>query len=376
MPLERIPEDYRPPEVEFEVFKPGEYKICGLRFFTLDDEGAPIFIAQNGERLVARFRTIRPDGSDGPPGSIDRGMESLLAKAFGLDPLELPPFEQASQRLILLERLANERAKEISVLVAEGGWISRIPGMELPKGFFRFQCRGIVSRNALGEPSWIEGQFGRLVVVEMEVVSDSLGKPSPYDHVRVREFLPYPLQVIDGQLIWETREGGSWTSASTTFNNFLYSICGEDIFSTEFSDLDNIMPEVHEQIQKEKRICLGIVELNRRNRVCIRLGSLSSVEEMETPASEVEEPAQPLLRALKDLFPGQAFRSDGSLTQELRDWWNALKGTDPTDGLTIEGIRSFTAKHSIPNRFQDMTADQVGLILRWMGETETRSDSF
>lgn len=376
MPIPRIPGDYEPPE--FEAFAPGKYSVCGVKFFTTDEEGTPIFVAQSGARLVARYRTIRKDDEDGPPGSVDRGQLPLLVKAFGIDPKELPPYNLPNQRLIMAERLINSAAKEVVVEVGDGGWISRMPGMELPApSYFRVKYKRCSTFNELGEPSWIQGKFGRFASVVMEVVGDAMGKSTPFDHVRQFEPLGYALSVNeDGVLEWETTESGAWSAGANRFSKFLAAVCGDGILDESFEDLNNIMPEVHDYAVKMDRACLGTVERSQRGRkrVSLKLESLVPITE-DTVVPEEGEPEEEALEdvavkklydALNELFEGQTFGANGKLTSEARAWWKAYVGTDPADSEEVAGIGDFCKKYGIPRSFEKMTAEHVDLILGWM----------
>ena len=380
MPIRPIDPDYEPEESQFEQYTDGKYPVKGLSLFTQDESGSPIFVAQSGSRLVARYRTVLEDGGDGPPGSVDRGEVPLLVKAFGGDVSQLPPYNQPNRRLEVAQTLINESNKVITVTVSNG-WISDVPGMRIVPGYYQFRYVCIGTTNAMGEPSWRSGQYGPFVIVEMEIVGDAQGGPSPYDHVRVRSFLNYPLEVVDGGLQWQVTQSGAYTAASWRFSEFARKVAGNEFFGiddSDFENIENVMPELHDLAAANDVAYIGAVEKDKKGRSVLRLGLLQpvgdmpeivSVEEVEEEEELESEAVQELYKMIEKLCPEKAFDADGKLTPDAVSWWKEFSNIDPSDGEEVVGIGALCQKHDIPRKFLDMDMSHVGIIIRWMEYT-------
>jgi len=374
MPIRLIDPDYEPEETQFESYVDGKYPVSGLTFFTKDDSGNSIFVAQSGNRMVARYRTVLEDGGDGPPGSVDRGEVPLLVRAFGGDVSELPPYNQPNRRLSVAETLINDSEKVIIVNVSNG-WINSVPGMQVKPDYYRFKYGRIMTNNQLGEPSWITGQYGPFAIVAMDIVGDAQGNPSSFDQVRVRSFLNYPLSVVDGELTWDVTKSGSYTASSWRFSEFARKLCGHEFFSVSFEDESNVMPELHDLAVANGSVYMGIIEKDKKGRSVLNLGSLQPVggsfdlmgTEVEEEEVEMESDAvQELYKVIEKLCPTKAFAQNGKLTSEAVEWWKTLPGDDPSDGELIVGISALCKKHDIPHKFADMDATHVSIIIQWM----------
>lgn len=381
MPIPNPEEEWTPRE----QFEPGSYKVRFDSFTTVNEDQDPIFTPQSGQKLVVRYRTILSSGDEGPPGSVEKGQIPIFVKALGGDVSALPPYNQPNKRLIIAERLVKEANETVKVTVGDTGWITRIPGMEIPPGYYELVCRGIVSKGILGEPSWKDGQYGKYFVPCVEILSDSGGRPTPWDHVKVYESVPYALEEEDGELVWETRDDGRMTSNSFRHRDFFRAVC-PSVFKLDlevFEDLNNILPEANRIIKDLSIRCTGHADRSVRSptrRVILRLAELQAVSSeslvvseegaVELSTTEKTTPADPLYDVLNAQFDGKAFfAGDGNeLTDEAKAWWRAFKGVDPTDGEEVVGIVAFAKKHRIPGKFAEMSDEQVKLILGWMGK--------
>lgn len=364
MPLQNRPDPNYEVE-EFTTFADGKYKLSGIQWFTLDEEGAPIFVVQkNSTNLVARFRGIVSGADDGPPGSVSVGEVALLVKAFGGDPDKLPPRDDPAAFLIAARDAINNSEKTLEVVVS-GGWINRIPGMSLPVNkYFQFEVSRFTTADDVGEVAPKEGSWGRYFGVEFKVVGDMQGHPTKFDGATIWESIGYGLRVgKEGQPEFITKDDGGWVSAAVQTSRFLEAFC-PTIFESEFRDTNNILPEVSEEIRRSaEKAVTQVVKKARSNRVGLNVGGFALVGDKppmpeELPTRDVEDEAAelPMMEQIYKLIDkgagGEGF-SGGKLNAAGKKWCK-------------ENLSEFLVKKGFGKKFDAWTEGMQTEILTYL----------
>ena len=324
----------------FETFEEGAYEANRIEFFTTDDNGEPIYVTQEtkyGIRMVARYRTFYNE-DEGPPGSIGPEDVALFAKAFGVDPKQLPA--DNLQALSALERLIAKADKTVTINVGDSGWIRYVQGMDLPEGAYLFKFVTINTRNENGDAAWREGDYGVFATVVLEVVNNADGSDSPYKGSGVTLWLKKesfsvlraltPV-IVDGMLGPEESELMRLDEMAGEANNWIYGEVGTP-----------------PQGKKPKLLTYTLRSVAKGSRGPSTAAAVKEILE----ASYIEH----LYTAIADGADG-AFNTDGSLSDAGKKWCG-------------DNLRALCKEHEIPNSFDKMSEEHVLLLLKGLGRND------
>lgn len=324
----------------FETFEAGAYEANRVEFFTVDDNGDPVYVTQEtkyGIRMVARYRTFYND-DEGPPGSIGPEDVALFAKAFGVDPKQLP--SDNLQALAALERLIASADKTVTINVGDSGWVRYVQGMDLPDGEYLFKYVAINTRNEEGEPTWREGEYGVFATVALEVVKNADGTDSPYkgsgitlwmrkeSFAVLRALVP---TIVEAMLGPEEGEVAQLAQLASQSSHWIYGEYG-------------LPPNA-----KRSKLLLYTLRSVEKGEAAISPSSVDVEEELEAPFIEYLYTA--IADGVAEHFQGSAFTSSGDLSEVGRGWCG-------------EHLRALCKEHKIPNSFDKMTKTQVMLLLQ------------
>ena len=325
----------------FEQFEAGSYEANRVVFFTTDDNGEPIYVTQEtkyGIRMVARYRTFFND-DEGPPGSIGPEDVALFAKAFGVDPKQLPA--DNLQALSALERLIAKADKTVTINVGDSGWVRYVQGMNLPEGKYLFKYVTINTRDENGEPVWREGEYGTFTVIALEVIRNADGSDSPYKG--------------SGVTLWARKEAFAIIRA-------LAPVVADGMLGSEESELarlDQMALESNTDIYGE----VGIPPNGKRPKLLSY--TLRAVAKGQVATAPTEVNVEETLEAsyLEHLYTAIADGADGAFTSggDLSDAGKKWCG---------ENLRELCKEHSIPNSFDKMTEEHVLLLLKGLGRND------
>jgi len=333
---------------KFEEFESGTYEVNSLEFFTKDDRGDPIFVAQEtkyGVRMVARYRTLDAQGNEGPPGSVDTDGVALLVHAFGGDAGLLPKGEGSDLRaLSMAERLIKDADKTVKVYVGDSGWIRRVQGTNLPVGEYLFKSERINTVDEDGRPVWREGDYGAFATAAMTVVSNADGSPSPFDG--------------SGATLWLNKKSFAVMRA-----------LAPDATEAILGPVEDELFHVQEMFQAtDKWLVYGEVAIPPKGeQPKILPQTLAPVAKDSVSAKKAttdeKEPShmQHLYQAIADgVEDGKAFTPNGSLSDAGKKWCG-------------KNLRPLCTKHDIPNKFTVMTEDHVVTLLKDLGRDDLAS---
>jgi len=326
----------------YETFEAGAYEANRIEWFTVDDNGEPIYVTQEtkyGIRMVARYRTFYNE-DEGPPGSIGPEDVALFAKAFGVDPKQLPA--DNLQALSALERLIAKADKTVTINVGDSGWVRYVQGMDLPEGKYLLKYVTINTRDEDGEPAWRVGDYGTFATVALEVVKNADGSESPYKG--------------SGVTLWARKEAFAIIRALAPV--VVNGMLGPE--ETELARLDQMAIEADGWIYgevgtppqgKKPKLLAYTLRSVAKGSAAVAPTEVNVEETLEAPYIEH------LYTAINDGADGAAFTSDGSLSDAGKKWCG-------------EHLRALCKEHSIPNSFDKMTEEHVLQLLKGLGRND------
>jgi len=347
-------------ESEFTVFEDGDYEVEFDNWFPLDEQGVPNLVLQDRfgeEMLIIRFRTS-VDGGEGPPGTIDPYHELLsLVRAFGGDPSKLADEKDIGRRLLKAQKLMTGSTK----LTVANGWIQNntIQGMGVPEASYYLRFSRITSKMETGEPGFMEGKYGPLVIGKMKI---SRGE---YKDTEVTFFMGYPLVVEEGIPALPLKSDGALTANSQRFKNYLLGFYGPDYVDfphQDCKDIDNIMPLLTKIISERNLEALGFVREGR-----VDLNSFGPIPSGEQQVEEISffSDAQKALRKtiiaeVQKLKESAAFEHDDdwALTAEGKEWAG-------------EYLVAIIEEHGLPRIFEEWNAENIEKILVGLDYTKS-----
>lgn len=344
MTIKNAPDPDYEPSTDFSSFTDGSYEINGISWITNDDSGAPIFVASKGwAPLVARYRSVMADGSDGPPGSVSPGEVAMLVRVFGADPSKLPDRDADPTAFLIAARdMINSTGKVLKVTVKDG-WVNHIPGMGLPVDkYFTFELDALAPRED-DVPTQREGQYGPWFIVNLRVVGDLQQRPTVYDGYRCASFVNYGLIVNEqGELEYESRETKSgakdWTSAAVRLHKVIVAFAPTlETDEIAFASVNNILPELEQEALRLRRRAVGQVTKDSKGRIGVKIESLAAIDpdlppmpapepEKELPARDVEDEVveppsmEQVYAVIGNLCTEKAFDASGNLTTAGKNW--------------------------------------------------------
>jgi hypothetical protein len=247
--IQPIPDDYEPPQGgEFENLPDGKYQVKGIQWFSTTDEGFPCLVSQvNG--MVGRLRFIQIDGENGPPMGLPLHQMPLLIKAFKGDIKNLPPIPEETdansvgQYMQYIATCINEKETELEI-EQKDNWVNDVPGMAIETpGYYIFRPIEVVStlEEKGMEPGWFDTMYegkviGQAVTYLCEILSNQLGKPSPFSGCLFSIRIPYGFEVKEGELRWLSTEEGKWRKDAKRASRW-YQKTVPDFFE-DFNPLD------------------------------------------------------------------------------------------------------------------------------------------
>lgn len=199
------------PRPKYPVYEAGVYEgVTRVEFFSQDAHGNPIFKAKERRGVVERvayYRTWMGE-NQGPPGSVSPGDVSLLVRAFGGDPTQLPAQDDPAF-LATAERLIAE-ANDLVTLYAHKGptsdsaWVRTVYGAELPADqSFLFLFGGVTSRKD-GVPIWYGGDYGDYARLNLTVWATGDGTPTHFVNASCTLYVNRPAMTILRALLGTT----------------------------------------------------------------------------------------------------------------------------------------------------------------------------
>lgn len=320
--MKSIDPNYQPPEKTFASFEDGKYKVKGITWFTLDDKDRPILVAQKDGKLVGRFRFNLLDGQEGPPMSVTLPEMSLLAKAMGASRVPPVPDEgyaaMVTKFMIEIAQLVADKQTEVDVAK---GWVSYVPGMVVPEGYYHFHISDIHGdKDEKGQPKPREGDWGPYFYVVFTVDYGEGGKETPYKGLEFSELVSYGIEVVDGEADFKRAEDGSYTSEAARLSK-LMRLGAPHAFGGDFSPPNphNLLPFIRDKFLEAHQMLKGsraVSERKNKGKVVRKLGlSWATLEMSDLAQSEPKrliESMNPddkardiLVEALKTLAEGK-----------------------------------------------------------------------
>lgn len=389
MPITNRPDPEYVPE-EFETFSDGKYPTIGIRWFSVDDQKAPIFMSGKGRQpLVAMYRTLLEDDRDGPPGSVSPAEVVMLVKAYGGDPKNLPDREEDPTAFLMAARDTINSSDKVVTIAVKDGWVSNTPGLNLPPDkYFTFGYAGISTKTD-DIPAPREGQYGKWFGVNLRVVGDLQQRPTPYDGYEQFVFVSYGLVVEEGTPTYETRskEGSSqksWTSAAVQTSRLIAAFA-PTVEQVEFQDPHNILPELEVEAKRLQRRAVGQVVSNK-GRVRVSVTSLAPIDpdplpmpssrdvEDEVPEHEVGDVMGQIYALIEALCPGKTYDKNGKLIGKAFDKDGVL--TSNGKAWCKEVLKPYLKGKSYPSRFTSWTTTMQEDILGFLKSLTEEEDEF
>jgi len=332
-------EQAKPRSNEYPTFEPGVYRVSRIEFFTQDQNGAPIFVTQQGRDgnpfLTARYRTFTSDDKQGPPGSITPDGLPLFVHAFGADPAKLP--DDVLHALSVAAQLINTSDKEVDVVVTEysKGWISRVLGATLPEGDYRFSKDRISSLDNQGNPTWRKTKYGESMIITLKVVSNADNTPTA--------FVGSEMQL--------------WLGRPTVLRALM-----PDVYGSMLGTVEEEGERFKEYLANPKFHLVGTVGDTGRGNIGVIKSSLHAIPantEMGSAPVQEDEPEylQYMYTAIADGVVGNAFDNKGALTDAGKSWCRT-------------NLRPIAQEHDLPSNFNEMTLDHVKHYLAGIERTD------
>jgi len=320
------------PVSNYETYEAGTYEENRIEWFTKDDSGNPIFVADKWGNLVARYRTFH-DEDEGPPGSVRPGELTLLVKAFGGDPSKIKdPLED----LAVAEAEIANADKTVRVTVGDTGWIRFVQGMALPPGEYTFSYEGLRPTDDDGNPKWMDGQFGMFSIVRLVVDMPE----SSFNGAGIE--------------VWINREP----------LNVLRSLI-PSVYETLLGSVKDELKVLHQLATEDKAKIYGEIEPDDKGRdklVKLSLRAMSPDEAVDTGPAKAK-PIECLYQAIANAVDekiwedSEAFASPGKLSEVGKKW-------------AKEVMAPICKKHNIPKRFEDMSDKQITTLLQELGKID------
>lgn len=198
----------------FNTVEDGDYKSSSFEWFSKNDEGKPILVANPNGQLV-----VRGNFDNGAPMSFELHELPLLAKAFNVKPSDIPSIPnlneptKISAYLETIETLCNAQEKEVFYKV-NGGWVNEIKGMELSgEHDFIFHSFTPQFLDENGLPFYKESQWegDPYFYVNFMVVD------GPYKNVIFSEPLNYSCHANGDTFEWNKKKNGQFTNNAKRF---------------------------------------------------------------------------------------------------------------------------------------------------------------
>lgn len=359
MDTDFIPDDYVPPETNYDSFPDGKYHAKGIVWFSLDDNKKPILAFQKDGKLVGRLRFILTDGKEGPPMSVTLGEMALLAKVFKAKVSNPPPANHAGLVTQYMLELQDKLTGDIEIEV-KGGWVNSIPGMEIPSGFYYFHTVDISGDNTGGQLKPKQGNFGPYFFITFEIDAGEGGSETPFKGAQFTELVQFGLQSREGSLDWErvpTKDAslGAWSAGGTRMSK-LVRLTAPDIKIKELT-LDSFMSAWRRQALEVKKVLKGTrMKEEKGNRIRLILNSL--------------EEASGYRRVIEEMGV------EGKIRQELVNVLDKIAGAQSTVNGTYEltaAGKEIAKKYLTPLKkegqikhgsLEELTPEEITIIMR------------
>jgi hypothetical protein len=372
-----IDPNYQPPEQEYTNFPDGPYKVKCFEWFSLDEQGKPILVAQKDGKLVGRLKFTLLNGDEGPRMSLTLVQMNLLAKAFGVKNLPDVPSESYAGMVTkyMIDIRSMCQGKELEV-ESKNNWVNTIPGTEVPEGVYWCYISDLSSpeRESNGDPKPKQGEFGSFFFVTLTVDSEK-GHPSEYKGATFIELTPYAIEVNDrGEAEFDTIKEGKYFGQPTgeaSKLSKLMRLAAPDVFGVDFvpPNPHNLLPYMRQKFLETKRLLevhRVLVEKKVKGKTTRRL-SISWPSLKEAPQqSKTEEPKRIietmdidtkckdiLVEALEKLADGKKVVNQGTYDFTLAGSETAKKYLSP---LKKEGLFSHGS-------LEELTYDEIKTIL-------------
>lgn len=318
MAIKPIPKDYKPPEGgELKQFDKGHYKVKGIEWFGLDDDGRPILIKQKNGRK-GRLKFVLMDGESGPPYFLELHQMALLVGAFNVDVSKLPKVPalneagKISDYMIQVADLINQSGNETTVEVGDAGFVDFVEGMTI-EGNKNYYLRivDIVSKDdksgqySWRRQSWPKGGHSDFIDLILEIVAGVGGKDTPYRGARFKVNLDYGFEYDEEkkELSWHTTDSGKW-SARASIASKVYQTLAPTMFDDWAPDNErNVVPYWVKHMGLPSPVFMGFVEFKESESgykyYKVSWGQIERIDDFKIEESEESENIAPTGRMVK-----------------------------------------------------------------------------
>ena len=340
---------------KFETFEAGTYNATRITWFSRDSSGNPIFkaVGKSGW-LVAQYRTSVGE-KDGPPGSVTPDDLALFAYTFGCDISNLPT-DRTAALIAVEEMIAAQTDISVPVYVGKKGWISNIPGMQLPEETYLFERDRIATRKN-GVPEWYNGQWGDYIKVGLTVIALADGTETPFKGTSacqiwvmrkpklvVRALLPTATAAILGPEEDELEHIDAALKEENTTSYIVGTIC-----VAEGKTRPTIDPLSLRAVPKSGVIFRAAAPHTPANATAPKATTAAAYSPHVMVLREAVEKG-----CNQGVSPDPAFGADGKLTKSGRAWCGA-------------NLKPIATKMSLTTAFGDMDLETVQTYLAELG---------
>lgn len=253
--MKKIDPNYQSKD-SYQSFPDGETTVDSFAWVTTDDKTKEPILRINKNGVLQGILRFKNGDSQGPPMSVTLPEMTLLVKAFGKSPHELPPrpaINESGKVAEYMKKIQEICRGQIKVEV-NGGWVNSIT--EVPKGLFYF----VLDNMGPGTPPEPrEGQFGKWYLTEWKIVAGEGGQPTPYEGLTFVMIANYGIVVNeDGQPDWEKGEGGGWTPNAVQMSQMI-NMTAPQMFEGDFnpSNPHNVLPTWLAEAKKANQVLKG-----------------------------------------------------------------------------------------------------------------------
>lgn len=364
--MKPIPADYVVEDNAQEAFPDGPCTINGkIEWFTKDQEGRPILVAQKNGSLVGRLRFTLSNGSDGPPMSMTLGeMPILVHKFCGAEGVEklpnIPKVTEAGKVSAYMTQVANlirESSKELKVKV-ENGWVSNF--LELPAGPYEFYVSNLspVDKET-GDPTPKEGQYGPFFFVEFTIEGGT------YSGASFNEIVSYAVKMGEDGPEWEKTSRGEYTASAARLSK-LMRLSAPDMFEQGVPNKYNLLP-YWKSFLGEKNLMSGYRSPDEKGRVKLLFQTLESTNKSAPKESPAKEESQASAEKNSAMVETEDHKARTMLVEALNYYAGeptVREGTFDLVGVGIEVARKYLSpmKKSKENSNGFLTKGDINLL--------------
>lgn len=123
----------------------GRYRATSVEVISRDEHGYPIFKPSSWDELRATLAvSVENEPVRQALFSDNRSGLVRLARAFGVDVARLPD-GHTTEFLLAVEKAINASGRAVEVVVGSRGWVSYVPAIVLPEGFYKLSVVSVTS---------------------------------------------------------------------------------------------------------------------------------------------------------------------------------------------------------------------------------------